>query len=90
MTCAGCSRSQKDAKKARGSNLAIEAREWDQAQISELAQWAQAETGETFESINGDQSHRSENASDADAEYGINLEAVKRQTALRGIVLLPC
>jgi transposase len=63
--------------------------EQDRAQVSELAQRVQAETGETVESAYVDQGYTGENAADAAAEHGVKLEVVKLPTAKRGFVLLP-
>ena len=63
--------------------------EQDRAQVSELAERVQAETGETVEIAFVDQGYTGENAADAAAEHGIRLEVVKLPTAKRGFVLLP-
>jgi transposase len=63
--------------------------EQDRAQVGELAQRLQAETGETVEIAFVDQGYTGENAADAAAEHGIKLEVVKLPTAKRGFVLLP-
>jgi transposase len=65
------------------------ANEQDRAQVSELAQRVQAETGETVEIAYVDQGYTGENAADAAAEHGIQLEVVKLPEAKRGFVLLP-
>lgn len=65
------------------------ANEQDRAQVSELAERVQAETGETVEIAYVDQGYTGENAADAAAEHGIQLEVVKLPTAKRGFVLLP-
>ena len=63
--------------------------EQDRAQVSELAERVQAETGETVEIAYVDQGYTGENAGDAAEEHGIRLEVVKLPTAKRGFVLLP-
>ena len=63
--------------------------EQDRAQVSELAQRVQEETGETVEIAFVDQGYTGENAADAAEEHGIKLEVVKLPTAKRGFVLLP-
>jgi transposase len=63
--------------------------EQDRAQVGELAQRLQAETGETVEIAFVDQGYTGENAAEAAAEHGIKLEVVKLPTAKRGFVLLP-
>ena len=65
------------------------ANEQDRAQVAELAERVQAETGETVEIAYVDQGYTGENASDAAAEHGIKLEVVKLPEAKRGFVLLP-
>jgi transposase len=65
------------------------ANEQDRAQVSELAERVQAETGETVEIAYVDQGYTGENAADAAEEHGIKLEVVKLPTAKRGFVLLP-
>jgi len=65
------------------------ANEQDRAQVAELAESVQAETGETVEIAYMDQGYTGENASDAAAEHGIKLEVVKLPEAKRGFVLLP-
>lgn len=65
------------------------ANEQDRAQVSELAERVQAETGETIEIAYVDQGYTGENAADAAAEHGIQLEVVKLPEAKRGFVLLP-
>jgi len=65
------------------------ANEQDRAQVSELAERVQAETGETVEMAYVDQGYTGENAADAAAEHGIQLEVVKLPEAKRGFVLLP-
>ena len=65
------------------------ANEQDRAQVSELAERVQAETGETVEIAYVDQGYTGENAADAAAEHGIQLEVVKLSEAKRGFVLLP-
>jgi len=63
--------------------------EQDRAQVAELAERVQAETGETVEIAYVDQGYTGENAADAAEEHGIKLEVVKLPTANRGFVLLP-
>lgn len=63
--------------------------EQDRAQVAELAQRVQAETGETVEIAFVDQGYTGENAADAAQEHGIKLEVVKLPTAKKGFVLLP-
>jgi len=63
--------------------------EQDRAQVAELAQRVQAETGETVEIAYVDQGYTGENAADAAEGHGIKLEVVKLPTAKRGFVLLP-
>jgi transposase len=65
------------------------ANEQDRAQVAELAQRVQAETGETVEIAFVDQGYTGQNAADAADEHGIKLEVVKLPTAKRGFVLLP-
>ena len=65
------------------------ANEQDRAQVAELAERVQAETGETVEIAYVDQGYTGENAADAAAEHGIKLEVVKLPEAKRGFVLLP-
>lgn len=65
------------------------ANEQDRAQVAELAERVQAETGETVEIAYVDQGYTGENAAEAAAEYGIKLEVVKLPEAKRGFVLLP-
>jgi len=63
--------------------------EQDRAQVAELAERVQAETGETVEIAYVDQGYTGEKAADAAEEHGIKLEVVKLPTAKRGFVLLP-
>ena len=63
--------------------------EQDRAQVAELAERVQAETGETVEIAYVDQGYTGENAADAAEEHGIKLEVVKLPTAKRVFVLLP-
>jgi transposase len=65
------------------------ANEQDRAQVSELAERVQAETGETVEIAFVDQGYTGETAADAAKEHGIKLEVIKLQTAKNGFVLLP-
>lgn len=65
------------------------ANEQDRAQVAELAERVQAETGETVEIAYVDQGYTGQQASDAAAQHGIRLEVVKLPTAKRGFVLLP-
>lgn len=63
--------------------------EQDRAHVAELAKRVQAETGETVEIAFVDQGYTGENAAEAAAEHGIQLEVVKLPTAKKGFVLLP-
>lgn len=63
--------------------------EQDRAQVAELAQRVQAETGETVEIAFVDQGYTGDNAANAAEEHGIKLEVVKLPTAKKGFVLLP-
>lgn len=63
--------------------------EQDRAQVAELAQRVQIETGESVEIAFVDQGYTGENAAEAAQEHGIKLEVVKLPTAKKGIVLLP-
>jgi transposase len=63
--------------------------EQDRAQVAELAERVQAETGETVEIAYVDQGYTGENAADAAEGHGLKLEVVKLPTAKRGFVLLP-
>ena len=65
------------------------ANEQDRAQVAELAEQVQAETGETVQIVYVDQGYTGENAADAAAEHRIKLEVVKLPEAKRGFVLLP-
>ena len=65
------------------------ANEQDRAQVAELAERVQAETGETVEIAYVDQGYTGENAAAAAEEHGIQLEVVKLPKAKRGFVLLP-
>lgn len=65
------------------------ANEQDRAQVAELAERVQAETGESVEIAFVDQGYTGENAADAAEEHGIKLEVVKLPTAKKGFVLLP-
>ena len=65
------------------------ANEQDRAQVSELAQRVQAETGETVEIAFVDQGYTGENAAEAAQERGIKLEVMKLPTAKRAFALLP-
>lgn len=65
------------------------ANEQDRAQVSELAERVQAETGETVEIAFVDQGYTGETAADAAKEHGIKLEVIKLPTAKNGFVLLP-
>jgi len=65
------------------------ANEQDRAKVAELAERVQSETGETVEIAYVDQGYTGENAADAAAEHGIQLEVVKLPEAKRGFVLLP-
>ena len=57
------------------------ANEQDRAQVSELAERVQAETGETVEIAFVDQGYTGETAADAAKEHGIKLEVIKLPTA---------
>lgn len=63
--------------------------EQDRAQVAELAERVQAETGGTVEIAFVDQGYTGENAAAAAEEHGIKLEVVKLPTAKKGFVLLP-
>jgi transposase len=65
------------------------ANEQDRAQVAELAERVQAETGEKVEIAYVDQGYTGENAAAAAEEHGIQLEVVKLPEAKRGFVLLP-
>jgi transposase len=65
------------------------ANEQDRAQVAELAERVQAETGKRVEIAYVDQGYTGENAADAAEEHVIKLEVVKLPTAKRGFVLLP-
>lgn len=65
------------------------ANEQDRAQVAELAERVQSETGETVEIAYVNQGYTGENAANAAAEHGIKLEVVKLPEAKRGFVLLP-
>jgi transposase len=91
------------AKKRKGSklHLAVDtlgqmlalkvtpANEQDRAQVGELAQAIQAETGGTVEIAYVDQGYTGEDAAHAAQAQGIQLEVVKLPDAKRGFVLLP-
>jgi len=77
------------ASKSRIGFSVCTANEQDRAQVAELAERAQSETGETVEIAYVDQGYTGENAADAAAEHGIQLEVVKLPEAKRGFVLLP-
>jgi len=91
------------AKKRKGSkvHLAVDtlghllalsvtaASEQDRAQVAELAEKVQAETGESVEIAFVDQGYTGEEAAIAAAAHGIQLEVVKLPTAKKGFVLLP-
>jgi transposase len=63
--------------------------EQDRAQVAELAERVQAETGGTVEIAFVAQGYTGENAAAAAEEHGIKLEVVKLPTAKRGFVLPP-
>src|SRR5437763_550610 len=65
------------------------ASEQDRAQVAELAEKVQAETGESVEIAFVDQGYTGEAAATAAATQGIQLEVVKLPTAKKGFVLLP-
>ena len=65
------------------------ASEQDRAQVAQLAEQVQAETGEAVEIAFVDQGYTGEAAAMAAATHGIQLEVVKLPTAKKGFVLLP-
>jgi transposase len=65
------------------------ANEQDRAQVETLAAAVQEATGESVELAYVDQGYTGEDASDAAAGHGIELEVVKLPEAKRGFVLLP-
>ena len=91
------------AKKRKGSkvHLAVDtlghllalsvtaASEQDRAQVAELAEKVQAETGESVEIAFVDQGYTGQEAATVAAAHGIQLEVVKLPTAKKGFVLLP-
>jgi transposase len=91
------------AKKRKGSKvhaavdtlghlLAIKvtaANEQDRAQVKELAQAAQAATGENVQLAYVDQGYTGEQPARDAAQHGMKLEMVKHHEAKRGFVLLP-
>jgi len=65
------------------------ASEQDRAQVAQLAEQVQAETGEAVEIAFVDQGYTGEADAMAAATHGIQLEVVKLPTAKKGFVLLP-
>ncbi len=63
--------------------------EQDRAQVETLAEAVQEITGEHVELAYVDQGYTGENAAEAAAKHGIQLEVVKHTEAKRGFVLLP-
>ena len=68
---------------------ATPANEQERAQVERLAQAVQEVTHEHVELAYVDQGYTGEDASEAAARHGINLEVVKLPEAKRGFVLLP-
>lgn len=91
------------AKRKRGSkvHLAVDtlghllalvvtpADEQDRAQVAQLAQQVQQETGEAIQVAFVDQGYTGEEPAQAAAQHGIQLEVVKLPEAKKGFVLLP-
>lgn len=91
------------AKRKRGSkvHLAVDtlghllalvvtpADEQDRAQVAQLAQQVQLETGEAVQVAFVDQGYTGEEPAQAAAQHGIQLEVVKLPEAKKGFVLLP-
>jgi transposase len=91
------------AKRKRGSkvHLAVDtlgywltlfvtpANEQDRAQVEQLAQQVQEETGKSIEVAFVDQGYTGEEPAQAAAKHGIQLEMVKLPEAKKGFVLLP-
>lgn len=65
------------------------ANDQDRAQVAEVADAVQAETGETVDLAYVDQGYTGEAPRQAAADHGIQLEVVKLPQAKRGFVLLP-
>jgi transposase len=65
------------------------ASEQDRAQVSELATQVQQVTGDTVELAYVDQGYTGEEAAQAAAQHGIQLQVVKLPEAKKGFVLLP-
>jgi hypothetical protein len=63
--------------------------EQDRAQVEALAKAVQEITGQHVELAYVDQGYTGENAAEAAAKYGIQLEVVKHTEVKRGFVLLP-
>ena len=63
--------------------------EQDRAQVETLAEAVQQITGESVDLAYVDQGYTGENAAQAAAQHGIQLEVVKHTEAKRGFVLLP-
>ena len=65
------------------------ANEQERHQVEALAQEVQEATGETVEVAYVDQGYTGQDAAEAAAQHGIQLEVVKLSTAKRGFVLVP-
>jgi transposase len=65
------------------------ANDQDRAQVEQLAQQVQQETGESVEIAFVDQGYTGEEPATAAAQHGIQLEVVKLPAAKNGFVLLP-
>ena len=63
--------------------------EQDRAQVAQLAQQVQQETGEAIQVAFVDQGYTGEEPAQAAAQHGIQLEVVKLPEAKKGFVLLP-
>lgn len=77
---------------ALGNLLALHvtpANEQDRAQVGQLAEAVQEETGETVEVAFVDQGYTGETAAEEAATHGIRLEVVKLDEAKKGFVLQP-
>ena len=61
----------------------------ERRQVEALARQVQQATGQSVELAYGDQGYTGQDAADAAATHGIQLEVVKLSTAKRGFVLLP-
>jgi transposase len=68
---------------------ASNADEQDRAQVGKLAEAVQQITGDNVELAYVDQGYTGENAAQAAAKHGIQLEVVKHTEVKRGLVLLP-